>query len=264
MNAPRPGLLRQGDRASARSATPGTSTWPWPSSWTGEFDEAEPYLLEALKLGQSYQAHTNLGVVYYNTGRFEDAVREFRAAVEAGGTQVESLGGLGDALRQLGRKEEAAAAYRARRPPWLVTSCARTPRTESCGSALAMILAGAGRCAAAREEAVRAATPDGPPAVFSYTAAAYAICGDHSAAVREAIRALDGGAIVELRSNPDLERVRDDAGDPRPARRGRADSRGSYMPPLPTATGSTAARSLPLGSRRTTSYFQTPSPASLS
>ena len=40
-----------------------------------------------------------------------DAVREFRAAVEAGGTQVESLGGLGDALRHLGRKEEAAAAY---------------------------------------------------------------------------------------------------------------------------------------------------------
>ena len=74
-----------------------------------------------------------------------------------------------------------------------------------------MILAGAGHCPAAREEAVRAATPDGPPAVFTYTAAAFAICGDHSAAVREALRALDGGAIVELRSNPDLERVRADA-----------------------------------------------------
>jgi hypothetical protein len=166
----------------------------------GRFNEAEPYLLEALKLGQSYQAHTNLGVVYYNTGRFTEAVREFRAAVEAGGTQVESLGGLGDALRHLGRKEEAAAYQR--RPPG-----SGAPH----GSANGELRAGLPRSRPARatarprEEALRR-HPDAPrclptrPRPLPSAATIPRPCGKPCA--------LDGGAVVELRSNPDLERVR--------------------------------------------------------
>ena len=184
--------------------------------WDGEFEKAEPFLLEALKLGQSYQAHTNLGIVYYNTGRFEEAVREFQAAVEAGGTQVESLGGLGDALRQVGRRDQAKVAYER------ATSLARDqlridPENGELRATLAMALAGDGRCHEARQEAARGARSTSvPPAAFSYAAVAYAICGDHAAAVREAARALDGGAVVDVRSNPDLRRVRED-----PAIRGR-------------------------------------------
>ncbi|HVQ31002.1 MAG TPA: hypothetical protein VMV21_15530, partial [Vicinamibacteria bacterium] len=64
----------------------------------------------------------------------------------------------------------------------------------------------------ARQEAQRAShgTASVPPAAFSYVAVGYAICGDVKSATREAARALDGGAVVDVRSNPDLKGVRED------------------------------------------------------
>jgi serine/threonine-protein kinase len=177
----------------------------------GGFAQAEPYLLEALRRAPSFQAHTNLGVVYYFTGRFAPAAREFQAAIDAGQPQAESWGNLGDALRQLGRQREANAAYEK------AIAMARErleidPSNSELRAGAAMFLAGSGRCTEARAESSRAvsAESNANAAAHSYAAVTYAICRDRQAAVGEARKAVEGGAEADVRSNPDLELVRED------------------------------------------------------
>jgi tetratricopeptide (TPR) repeat protein len=181
------------------------------ASTRGELDAAFAAYNKALKLTPSYQAHNNLGVVFYYTGRFEAAAREYQAALDVGGPQVEPLGGLADSLRQQGMREKARAPYEQ------AIALARErlkidPEDPELRTGLAMLLAGAGRCREAREQAGGDARRERglSPSAHSYAAVAYAICGDHEAAVRAGGQALDGGALTDVRSNPDLSRVRDD------------------------------------------------------
>jgi Flp pilus assembly protein TadD len=175
----------------------------------GELKEAEPLLLAALRIKPVAAVHNNLGFVYYSTGRFEEAVREFRLAVE----DVESAarwGNLGDAYRQLGRSAEARQAYG--RAIELGTALLRVnPRDGQARAALAMRLAGDGRCDQARKEAELASLDAGAnPTVHYYAAVAYAICGVRDAAVQHAVRAVDGGVEADVRTNPDLRSLLSD------------------------------------------------------
>jgi Flp pilus assembly protein TadD/TolB-like protein len=169
----------------------------------GELKEAEPLLLAALRIKPGAAVHNNLGFVYYSTGRFEEAAREFRAAVE----DVESSvrwGGLGDAYRQLGRRAEAGQAYS--RAIDLGTAQLRINQRDGQARAeLAMWLAGAGRCVEARKETQLAALDAGNnPTVHYYAAVAASICGDRADAVGHAVRAVEGGVEADVRTNPDL------------------------------------------------------------
>jgi serine/threonine-protein kinase len=169
----------------------------------GELKEAEPLLHAALRIKPSASVHNNLGFVYYSTGRFEEAAREFRLAVEA----LESAarwGNLGDAYRQLGRAGDAREAYgraiELGRAQLLVN-----PRDGQVRGALATWLGGNGRCDEARKDAQRAVQDTGSdPTVHYYAAVASSICGDREAAVRHAVRAVEGGVIADVRTNPDL------------------------------------------------------------
>jgi serine/threonine-protein kinase len=172
----------------------------------GELKEAEPLLLAALRIKPGAAVHNNLGFVYYSTGRFDAAAREFRQAVE----DVESAvrwGNLGDAYRQLGRPEEARQAYG--RAIELGTAQLKVnPRDGQARAELAMWLAGAGRCEQARKETELAALDAAAnPTVHYYAAVAASICGDRAAAVRHAVRAVEGGVVADVRTNPDLRSV---------------------------------------------------------
>jgi hypothetical protein len=75
-----------------------------------------------------------------------------------------------------------------------------------------MFFAGSGRCAEARAETSRAMAADSnfTPTGHAYAAVTYAVCGDRAAAVRETLKAIEGGVETDVRSNPDLEAVRED------------------------------------------------------
>ena len=169
----------------------------------GELKEAEPLLHAALRIKPSASVHNNLGFVYYSTGRFEEAAREFRLAVE----DLESAarwGNLGDAYRQLGRSREAREAY-GRAIELGRAQLGVNPRDGQVRGALAIWLGGYGRCDEARKDAERAALDAGAnPTVHYYAAVASSICGDRSAAVRHAVRAVEGGVEADVRTNPDL------------------------------------------------------------
>ena len=176
----------------------------------GQLNEAEPLLVAALRIKPGAAVHNNLGFVYYSTGRFDEAAREFRAAVE----DVESAnrwGNLGDAYRQLRRPDEARQAY-ARAIELGTAQLQVNPRDGQERAALAMWLAGAGRCGESRKE-TDLATLDGAanPTVHYYAAVASSVCGDRAGAVRHALRAVEGGVEADVRTNPDLKPV---LGDP--------------------------------------------------
>lgn len=173
--------------------------------YRGELAEAEGLLKVSLQKSPSAQAHNFLGFVYYATGRYRAAVAEFRAAVESGSAHLVYQGNLGDAYRQLGETTQARSAYDK------AIDLGRhqlevNPADNDTRGNFAMSLAGAGRCADARTEASRALTgAHDQPMVSYYASVAFALCGDRALAVEHAVRAIRGGALVDVSTNPDLK-----------------------------------------------------------
>jgi len=58
------------------------------------------------------EAHNNLGVALYETGRVEDAIRAYRAALKIRPKYASPYGNLGNALARAGRIAEAVPCYR--------------------------------------------------------------------------------------------------------------------------------------------------------
>jgi serine/threonine-protein kinase len=171
----------------------------------GEHRDAERLLVAALRINPTWETHNNLGLVYYALGQFEKAAGEWKAAIDAGGRDAILFSNFGDALRQLGRQAEAHAAYdqaisRGR------DALATRPENVEARAALAMALAGRGQCPAAREQAGLAsrATGASPQAAY-YAAIAHALCGARGLAIRDALRAIEGGVVSDVRTNPDLK-----------------------------------------------------------
>lgn len=171
----------------------------------GEHKEAEPLLLAALRISPNHMTRNNLGVVYYATGRFEQAAEQWRKATEDGSQDVMLFSNLGDAYRQLGRHDDAGMAYG--EAIQLGTARLQTdPADAEARAMLAIALAGVGRCDEARDSAKLAAEQASTnPTLSYYVAAAMAVCGDREGAIRYASRAIQGGALMDVRTNPDLK-----------------------------------------------------------
>jgi tetratricopeptide (TPR) repeat protein len=171
----------------------------------GELEQAEPLLQAALRIQPSARAQNNLGFVYYGTGRFEQAAGAFRAATQADSEKANYWGNLGDAYRLLARTSEARVAY-ARAIELGAARLEVNPADAQARAALAMRLAGSKRCGEVRPHAARAVgeSPD-DPTVHYYAALAYALCGDRAMAIRHAARAIEGGVVADVRTNPDLK-----------------------------------------------------------
>jgi serine/threonine-protein kinase len=171
---------------------------------SGRAAEAEPLLRTALRLHPGPHAHNALGIVYYSTNRFEDAAHEFSAAISSGSEDLTYYGNLGDAHRQLGNWHDAKAAY-ARAIDLGRRALELNPADGESRASLAMFLAGARECAAARGEAQRAtASAEQNPTFHYYLAIAHALCGDRRLALESAVKAVSSGAQMDVRTNPDL------------------------------------------------------------
>lgn len=82
-------------------------------SGTASFEEAERACHRALTRDhESPQVRLALGRLYRNAGQYEDALREFDAAVATSPNLTQAYVGRGDVLALLDRKDEAEASYR--------------------------------------------------------------------------------------------------------------------------------------------------------
>jgi Flp pilus assembly protein TadD len=173
----------------------------------GEWSSAEPLLLAAIKMDSSASAHNNLGVVYFSMARFEDAAREFRAAIDSGYAFAEPYGNMGDAYRFLGQQQKAKAAYGRAVELWDVRLKLNDKDVEG-RIGLSKHLACLGLCTKARKQSQRALELASEQPMVQYNAAiSYAICGDRNAAIRHLARALTGGITSDVYTNPDLATI---------------------------------------------------------
>jgi len=78
----------------------------------GRAAEAEQYFRRALAVTDLADAHLNLGLLLLEHGRAAEAEQAFRQALVSEPNSVAAWHGLGNALRALGRSQEALACYR--------------------------------------------------------------------------------------------------------------------------------------------------------
>jgi Flp pilus assembly protein TadD len=177
----------------------------------GEFREAEPLLEAALRINPTAEGHNNLGFVCYSDARFEEAAKQWRRAIELDPENPPTYVNLGDAYRHLGLKGDADLAYQ-RAVKLCEGQLKINPNDLETGMLLSLSLAGMGRCDQARIAISRSTTPEPSNPTFHYYAAiAHAICRDRAEAVREVEAAIKGGAVADVRSNPDLKPLLEDA-----------------------------------------------------
>ncbi len=178
---------------------------------SGELDQAEPLLQAAIGISANGPAYNNLGVVYYTTGRFTEALEQFRKAIETSGFEDPTyVTGLADTYRQLDLNADARVYYE-RADRMLRQELDVNPSDDRVRAMLSAGLAGLDRCDEALDEASRAAPLDGERAELSYIVAiTYSICGDREKTLHHIKRAIQGGAVFDVETNPDLKQYLDD------------------------------------------------------
>jgi len=77
----------------------------------GRLEEAEQCYRKALAIQTDARGHFNLGTVLYGLGRHQDAVLEFREAVNLDPDFADAWNSLGETLRDRGEMEEAVRCY---------------------------------------------------------------------------------------------------------------------------------------------------------
>jgi len=172
--------------------------------YEGRFEEARPLFETAIEIEPTGIAYNNLGFVHYSMHEFDNAASAFGSATKLAPDDPYGWVGLGDALRQLERDQEARQNYLRAidlfRDALLINAGAS--ETEAL---MATAQAGLNRCAEATESAVAATSADDSNfAAHYYAAVAYATCGDYDAAEHHTLRAMAGGYEVDVRTNPDL------------------------------------------------------------
>src|SRR5262249_24470069 len=65
----------------------------------------------AVRLGPTAAAYANLALVYYDSGRYEDALRSYEQALERDPKSVTNHRNIGDVYSRLGRMSDARAEY---------------------------------------------------------------------------------------------------------------------------------------------------------
>ena len=77
----------------------------------GERQTAREIYERALEYGELPTTHSNIGVLHYAEGNYEESARSFEQAVEASPEDFRWRRNLGDAYRELGRDEDASVQY---------------------------------------------------------------------------------------------------------------------------------------------------------
>jgi serine/threonine-protein kinase len=184
------------------------------ASWHALDDtaSAKRHYEAAIRLGNT-MAHANLGLLYYVAGDFEAALTHFREAAKREPTSAFYQHNVGDGLAQLGRKKEAAAAYR-RAAELCRQELGVRPRDAATMATLAVLERKLGRHGDSERhiEQALALEPRNPDVL--YPAAVVHALGHHReraiAALGEAVKA--GYSSVRAARDPDLASLH---GDPR-------------------------------------------------
>ena len=175
----------------------------------GRDEEARGHYLRALELAPTASAWSNLGTLDYFSGRYAEAIEEYRAAIGLRPNNATTQRNLGDAMQAAGRQSDAARAYTAART-LLLQQLATNPRDGAGLSTLSVVEAKLGRLPDARRHSAEALAllPDSKEALYHASTVA-AIDGRPDDAAVLLGKALDRGfSTSHAARDPDLANVR--------------------------------------------------------
>jgi serine/threonine-protein kinase len=193
-------LYRHGDVAGARremeaglalapSFYKGLSSLAQLELASGDPKRAAELYEKLVGLSPEYTEVTNLGTAYLLAGRYADAARRFRDALELSPGSPAALLNLADAELLAGRRQEASGLYRQ-----VLEQIDRDPQPEKLLTVRAQALAHLDRdteAVAAVQEALRL-DPENPYRAYE-ASLVYALVGEEASALVTARRALDRG-----------------------------------------------------------------------
>jgi tetratricopeptide (TPR) repeat protein len=175
----------------------------------GRFQEAEGPLLEALHLRKSSELLMNIGGLYYAEERYREAAPFFEESIASGPLSSIQYRDLGDVYRHLGRKAEAADAYRsaARLAEEELT---RNPRDADPRIQLALVSAFLGDGQRAQAEAAQALAMEPDNAIVIREAAImYEVLGQRESTLR-LLQNAPKRLLEELSRHPDVKALQKD------------------------------------------------------
>ena len=165
---------------------------------------------KALGLGNA-RAHSNLGILFYDLGKFDDALPHFQESVRLEPNSPLKHHNLGDVFTRLGRNVEAIAAYK-RAAQLCRDQMEVSPRDATNIATLAVLESKLGDAAQAERHAEQAkAMEPGNPDVLYSMAIVYSRANDKDralAALEESLKA--GYSRARAGREPELARLRSD------------------------------------------------------
>ena len=176
------------------------------------YPEAEALLKQSIALKSTDRAYGNLGTVYYQLGRFAEAVAVYEKAVEIGGGNWVVVGNLADCYRQVPELSSKAPATYARAIQLAERQLSLNPKDSNALKSLAFYRAASGdRKQALRDiEKARSLAPDNTTVAFK-AVLVYEILGQRKQALAGLEKVLEAGfAISQVEREPDLAQLRQD------------------------------------------------------
>ncbi len=180
---------------------------------TDQFEDAQRALDRSISLLPSGEAYTNRGTALFWLGRYRDAARAYRAAVDLNPQRDELWRNLGDAYQMIpGMNGEATAAWQ--RAATLARKALEVnPTDRDTLTLLALCEAKLGNRQAAFQALNRASSPTAPEAGQLFNEAlAYEVAGEREVAIKLLAQCMGRGySRFEINHAPELEALRKDA-----------------------------------------------------
>jgi tetratricopeptide (TPR) repeat protein/TolB-like protein len=176
---------------------------------SGDLAAARVQYERAIAIGPTRNAYSNLGIIHYWEGRYEDAAQAFREAIARYPGDAVFHRNLGDALRRLGEQADAKASYGVA-VTLLERQLAINAEDSRARAELAVLEMKRGRVGRAAEqmELARVSAPDNPDVLYSL-AVIMSLAGRAEEAWPVLERALAAGASsLQVEHDDDLAAVR--------------------------------------------------------
>lgn len=174
----------------------------------GDLNSAETFFRKALDSGPDIYAQTNLGLVYFYRGKYDLALRAWKALTEEVPDDTLYIMNLADTYRAMGEQEKARKAYLSAIERFRSALALNSKDFPSRGG-LAMALAAIGNCDEAKEEIRTVLSQQSKsPELSSYAVITTTRCGDTKWATQIALDAIAAKNLLDIRFHPELEVIR--------------------------------------------------------